>query len=179
MIQIIILIGDHSEIPEETVWTCGQGHLLCGECVDLEVLEVLEQNLLEDRKLGSESGIEEDMRLEEERESERSERSESCTISDVGSYVRYSDWVTTETQSDNLLLSDLPSIRLISSRILSISGRTPSHRTRTTMLWRMMTKPMIYHQTLPIAAVMSPRKETGCTTSIWRKSALPRTHRLL
>ena len=98
MIQIIILIGDHSEIPEETVWTCGQGHLLCGECVDLEMLEVL----LEDRKLGSESGIEEDMRLEEERESERSE---SCTISDVGSYVRYSDWVTTETQSDIITCS--------------------------------------------------------------------------
>ena len=46
-------------------------------------LEVVEQNLLEDRKLGSESGIEDDILPQEDRESE------SCTISDVGSYVRY------------------------------------------------------------------------------------------
>ena len=40
--------------------------------------------MLEDRKFGSESGIEDDMLRQEERESE------SCTISDLGSYVRYS-----------------------------------------------------------------------------------------
>ena len=73
-------IGDCSEIPAETIWTCAQGHLLCGDCVDLELVE---QRMLEDRKFGSESGIEDDMLRQEERESE------SCTISDVGSYVRY------------------------------------------------------------------------------------------
>ena len=46
-------------------------------------LELVEQRMLEDRKFGSESGIEDDMLRQEERESE------SSTISDVGSYVRY------------------------------------------------------------------------------------------
>ena len=46
-------------------------------------LELVEQRMLEDRKFGSESGIEDDMLRQEERESE------SCIISDVGSYVRY------------------------------------------------------------------------------------------
>ena len=46
-------------------------------------LEEVEQNLLDERKLGSESGIEDDMLRQEERESE------SCSNSDVGSYVRY------------------------------------------------------------------------------------------
>ena len=47
-------------------------------------LQGVEQAMLEDRKVDSESGIEDEMLRQEERESE------SCTISDVGSYVRYS-----------------------------------------------------------------------------------------
>merc|ERR550539_487898 len=43
---------------------------------------MVEHNMLEDRKLGSESGIEDDLGRQEERESE------SCSNSDVGSYVR-------------------------------------------------------------------------------------------
>ena len=46
-------------------------------------LQGVEQAMLEDRKVDTESGIEDDMLRQEERESE------SCTISDVGSYVRY------------------------------------------------------------------------------------------
>ena len=46
-------------------------------------LQGVEQAMLEDRKVDSESGIEDDMLRQEERQSE------SCTISDVGSYVRY------------------------------------------------------------------------------------------
>ena len=79
-IQNMLVCVNCGEIPEETVWTCTQGHLLCGDCVDLEMVE---HNVLEDRKLGSESGIEDDLGRQEERESE------SCSNSDVGSYVRY------------------------------------------------------------------------------------------
>merc|ERR1711953_834620 len=78
-IQNLLVCVNCGEVPEGTVWTCALGHVLCGDCVDLEEVE---QNLLEDRKLGSESGIEDDMLRQEERESE------SCTISDLGSYVR-------------------------------------------------------------------------------------------
>ena len=49
-------------------------------------LQGVEQAMLEDRKLDSESGIEDDMLRQEE---ESRAESESCTISDVGSYVRY------------------------------------------------------------------------------------------
>ena len=76
-----------------------------------------------------------------------------------------------------LLFSDLPPTRLISLRILWISGRTPSRPTKTTMLLR-LRRQMIYHLNLPAAAAISQRRERITTTSISTKNVLLRTHPL-
>ena len=69
------------------MYTCSKAHFCCGDCLDLDLLD---QRRLEDSKLGSESGIEDDMlswQVVENKDDEEDTIS-AHNRSEIGSYVR-------------------------------------------------------------------------------------------
>ena len=73
------------------MYTCSKAHFCCGDCLDLDLLD---QRGLEDSKLGSESGIEDDMlswQVSVSRAENKDDEEDTISAhnqSEIGSYVR-------------------------------------------------------------------------------------------